>query len=181
MSVRTARPLGILDHSHGLVRSLAAALERADVPVAVLNDAAPVRSRPCSAYLGCVHIPADAHRWGAEEIRATARDLRAQFGQFAQPTQVILLLINDKESGHRRTETKLIDMMHRLDAEVAATLGITVSINAVETPAGSDCEALCERLVGYFAHSETLVSGELVHAAELDQHSICAVLSDRFA
>jgi hypothetical protein len=161
---------------------LEAALERANVPVNVRSGSAIHRPQQhVSACIACVHVPAEASRWGTREIRNTAQELRELFPQLAQPTQIVLLLINDRASGDLRTESKVVDMMQRLDSEAAASYGITMSINAVEVPAGVDCEALCVRMVDYFAHAETLVSGELVHFPELAHHSISQILSDRFA
>lgn len=169
-----------MDHPHLVMQSLEAAFNCTDVPLSIREESSASLQRSVSACLGCVYIPADASRWGAQEIRSAARQLRDLFPELAQPTQIILLLITDNPSCHHRTESKLVDMMQRLEAEAAAILGVTVSINAIDVPAAVDCVALRDKLINYFGRTETLVSGEVVHFPELAHHSISAVLSDRF-
>jgi hypothetical protein len=102
------------------------------------------------------------------------------FPRFTDPTQIIIVLLNEKTSDRHRTRAKLADTMQRLDAETTASVGVVVRINGVEVPTEVDSAAFCDRLREYFAHTETLVSEEPVHLSELQHHTIGAVLSDRF-
>jgi len=170
-----SRPaLNVVGGSHPVLDVLERCLGDADIPVThAIADG--------TWHVVIVEVPPGARRHGAEQCSELTGLLRELVAVQTGSVEVVVLVDAGEHADDRRLAGKFQTVLTRMTAEAQILFGVASTINGIDVSGEVDVPLLCRRLIEYFDQSETLVTGELLVAEDLRQHSIGTLLSNRFA